>query len=75
MLLAYRFISDFLASLSCTTRKALATVARLESYKKDQVSLCCSTHTTVAGVRDTALLVGCFGQTHNTGSTAMRVLL
>jgi len=32
-----RFISDFLATLTPDTRKALATVARLESYKKDQV--------------------------------------
>lgn len=33
-----RFVSEFLAGLSPDTRKALASVARLENYKKDQVS-------------------------------------
>lgn len=33
-----RFISEFLGSLHSDTRKALAAVARLEVYKKDQVS-------------------------------------
>jgi hypothetical protein len=31
------FISEFLGSLCSDTRKSLATVARLENYKKDQV--------------------------------------
>lgn len=31
------FISEFLGSLCSGTRKALATVARLKNYKKDQV--------------------------------------
>lgn len=35
--MARRFISEFLQSLPADTRRALATVARLEPYKKDQV--------------------------------------
>lgn len=38
MLLLCRFISEFLGSLHPETRKALAAVATLEVYKKDQVS-------------------------------------
>lgn len=38
---ACRFVSEFLAKVPAETRVALAAVARLESYKKDQAGAAC----------------------------------